>query len=903
MPRFVYRFAVWLRSTFSRNRVQQDLDEEFQFHLDHLIEHHVHRGMTPQEARYAALRAMDGMERQKERCRDLGRVALAEDAVRDVRHALRLMRRAPGFTAVAIVSIAVGVGTSTAVFGAVDALLFRKLAVAHPEELVSSHGGSYPLLKGFQGLGDIFADVAGICLLDRYNVTSGETGGATDPGPVRVALVTGNYLPMLGVHARIGRELTPDDDRRPGGHPVAVLSDRYWQRRFGSDAAAIGRTLSLNGVTYTVVGVMAPPFSGDAVGRPVDIWIPTMMQSQVMTEMPGLLARSTGWLRIVGRLRPGVTRERARDAMQSIYTRSELENAGANASPQTIQTIQRDRFELVSIAAGYSRERDTFALSLAIVAVIVSLVLVVACANLANLLLARAEARHREMAVRLAIGGSRARLARQLLTESVVLAMAGGGAGIVFAAWFTSALSTTMRFGPTQMDSRAPSAWMSFDLQLDARGFVFSVALCVVAGVVFGLAPALRAARTSLTAVLGGRDVNGGTPRGSRTGDILVVAQVALSLMLVAGAGLFVRSIQNMKGLDLGIEPEHLLLVWADPGQTTPTAGLIEAARAIRERVGRIPGILSVSMSNHGLLEGNEGGMPSEIIVVDGHPAAPGLQAFRDAVAPGFFRATGTPVIAGREFDERDSPAAPHVIVINKSLASLLFGDANAVGRKIGLPTDRQPIEIVGVVKDVKHGTPRDARGVWYVPAAQYPGLMRTMCIAIRTAGEPANSAVAVRTELHAFDPKLPILRIDTISEQLDEVLVHERTVAQLAIAFGALAVFVAAIGIYGIVSYTLARRTNEIGVRMALGASQSRIMRMVFGDVLIRTTLGVLIGVPAAVALASLAASRLYGVGVADPLTMGAAACIVVALSMAACIAPARHAAFIDPMAAMRSE
>jgi predicted permease len=818
----------------------------------------------------------------------------------DIGYAFRLMRRSPGFTAMALLLLGIATGTATTIFGVADALLLRKLSVAHPEELVSSHGGSYILLQEFRRLNEVVADAAGICLLDRFNVTIGGSNASLDAGPVRVALVSGNYFSLLGIRVRLGRVLTPDDDRQPGADPVAVISDRYWRVRFASDEAVVGRTLALNGITYTVVGVMPSSFTGDTIARPVDIWMPTMMQSQVMTEMPGLLARTNGWLRIVARLQRGVALPQARAAMQTVYTRNQLAAAGAAASPQMIQSIERERFELVSMARGYSRDRESVVLTLQILAVVACLLLVIACANVANLMLARAESRQREIATRIAIGGGYGRIVRQLLTESLVLSFAGGSVGLLLAAWVTDALSASVFFGPTQMDPRAPSAWLTFDVRLGSMACLFGLLLCVVAGVVFGLAPAVRGARMSLSSVLTGFGRGSGT-RESRVGDVLIVAQVAVSLILLIDATLFVRSVRNIKDADLGVDRSHLLLVWANPGQTTSVNALIETARTIRERLLAVPGVAAASMSNHGLLEGNEGGASSDLIGVDGRPAPPGLQVYRDAVAPGFFATAGTPMVSGREFTDHDAPDAPRVIVINQALAHFLFGDQDPVGRRVTLPTDRAPVEIVGVVHNVRHGTPRDARGVWYVPAAQYAGLMRTMCIVIRTTVAPAAVAATVRRELVAIDPTLPILHIDTLAEQLDEVLVHERIVAGFSSMFGGLAACVAALGLYAIVWYAFSRRTREIGIRIALGATAATIVNSAVRGVLARTAVGVMIAIPLAAALARFASSRLYGIGSADPLTMAAAAVAMAIVAVGAAFVPARAAARLNPVVALR--
>jgi predicted permease len=814
---------------------------------------------------------------------------------RDLRHAFRLIGRYRRFSALAILSVALAAGTATVVYSVADALLFTRLPVDHPDELVSSHGGSYVLLRKIQRLDDVLAGAAGISLLDRFNVTAGEI---VDPGPVRVALVTGNYFSLLGVRSAAGRPLAPDDDRTPGAHPVAVVSDRYWRSHVGAGRQAIGRTLMLNAVTYTIVGVLPATFRGDTLARPVDVWLPTMMQSEVMNEMPGLLTRTNGWLRIVARRRPDVTLARAQAAMQAVYTRDQLEAAGPDASRQTIESIQRDRFEVVPIGHGYTRDHDAIVVSLEILGAVAALLLVIACANLANLLLARGEARQREMAIRAAVGASRSRLFCQQITESAVLALLGGAIGVVFAVWATDFLSTTVSFGPTQLDPRAPSAWLSFDVGLGLRAVAFSSILCLVVGVLVGVAAAARGVRASLSSTMAGAALDA---RSARVGDALIVVQVALSLVLVVDATLFVRTLQGTRSVDLGVDRDHLLLAWTNPGQSTPVAELVQRTRVVRERLSQLPGVVSASVSNHGLLEGNEGGSSSDLIQVDGQPAARGLQVYRDAVAPGFFATVGAPIVSGRDFTDRDGAEAPHVVVLNRALARLLFGDRDPVGRRIGLPTDRAPIEVVGVVGDVRHGTPRDARGVWYVPAAQYPGLMRSMCIVVRTAGPPRALAAAVRRELTAIDAKLPVLHVDTLAEQLDDLLVYERIVAGVSSVFGVLALCIATVGLYAIVWYAFARRTTEIGIRIALGATRKSLVQEAVTSILARVALGIGVGIPVAIAVARLARSRLFGVAPVDPASVGAAALLMSTICALAAALPAHRASGINPIAALR--
>jgi len=686
----------------------------------------------------------------------------------------------------------------------------------------------------------------------------------------------------------------------PGGHPVSVISDGYWRRRFGGTPNIVGRTLGLNGTTYTVIGVAAPSFTGETTGRPVDVWLPTMMQSQVMFEMPGLLERNNGWLRIIARMRPGVTLTQTQAAVQATYRENEIAFAGPAATPQFVENLRNDPFLLVSIEHGYSRSREALERALTILLAIVGTVLLVAFANVAGLQLARAEARGREMAIRLAIGAARARLLRQLLTESVVVAILGGLLGVFIALVATRLLSTTMSVGPVQMDSRAPSSWLSLDVYPRARTYLVAAAISLITGILFGLAPALRGSSAPLAPSLIGRGASTAGPKRARLGRLFVVGQVALTLVLVVVTSLFVRTLLNLQAQPLGVDRTHLLLVWTTPGQAGRSGErLPDFIRAVLDSVSRIPGVISAEGTNHGVLEGEDAGSPSELMTVSGLPPKPGLTLMRAGVTPGFFRTSGMRLLEGRDLSERDLVGTPHVAVINETMRRFFFGDGSALGHHVG--SGEAEVEIVGVVKDAKHGSPRDRRGVWYVSYRQYPGLMRNLCIVVRTSGDPRAVAAGVRRVLHDMEPLLPVLRVDTIDEQLGDVLAQERAVASLSLGFGGFAVLLACIGLYGVVANAVVRRTNEIGIRMALGAPRRAVVGMVLYDTAHIVVGGLVIGAPLAVAAESTIANRLYGVAAGDPTTIAIAIVTLAAVTAVAGVLPAHRASRIDPNVALR--
>ena len=922
--RWLYTLPLWLRAVVRRDHRDADVDEELRFHVERQTEAFAAAGMSPDDARRAARRAIGGLLQQREASRDVRGISVADDLQQDFRYAARTLRRSRAFTTVGVLSLALGIGASTAVFSVVDGVLLRKLPVAEPGRLVTlreyiAPGRTNDFLthEEYGRLRDetrVFASVATVNAFDRANVALSGAGGGTDAGRARVAIVSGSYFGTFGVNAALGRVLTPSDDRVLGGHPVVVISDAYWERRLARAPDVLERTLALNGTTYQIVGVAPPGFAGDWVGRPTDIWIPFMMHQQVIIELPQhLMHRNDSWLRVVARLAPGVSIERASVEVETVHRRILREWWGPTLTPEETRDIAQRRLVAEPDARGYSVQRESFAKSLAILALVVGLVLGVACANVASLLLARAAARDREMAVRLALGAGRGRLVRQLLTESIVLAMAGGALGILVAIWGTRAMTQSLAAGPVEM-FWGRSTWVAFDAHVDVRALSFTLAVCLVTGCLFGLAPALRGAGITLASTLTGRGAaSDDTAARFPIGKALVVAQVALSLVVLIAAGLFTRSLRNLRSQELGFERNRVLLVWTQPSATGRSPlGLRELYHQVRQRLSALPGVVGAAAANGGMLNGtivSPGPAYNPMQVVGLPPKPTTTPSWRTFVTPGFFAATGIPLLAGRDFTEQDTDSMPRVVIINRSMARHFFGDGNAVGHRARFSSDSgTTTEIVGVVGDIVEGTPRAAgqRALrTYFPYRDRDSGRRLaiMQVAVRTTGDPKSIAPLVRAELAAIDASLPVLRMDTVDEQLDDVLAQDRLVAGLATFFAALVALLASLGLYGVIAYTTARRTGEIGVRMALGATGGALRRMVLRQALTLVLLGIAIGIPLTLVASRLVEAYLFGVAAWDPATIAGATLLMVVVAAVAAFVPAHRASRVDPMVALRCD
>lgn len=905
----------------SGTRVDRELDDELQFHVDRQIEDNVARGMSPADARAAALGSFGGIEQRKEEVRDTRRVSWLIDGVRDLRHGARQLARSPMFAAAAILSLGIGIGANVSMFSIVDALLLKKLPVPNPDGLVHFTASVEPPYRltelsvehyeRLRAAMPSFSAMAAVKPVERSNVTVDNP--ATDSGSaatMRVALISDTYFSTLGITAARGRTIGPNDNTE---RPIAVVSDAFWRARLKSDPDFAAHALHLNGTAYDVVGVMPPGFSGEGVGAPVDFWVPLTLASNVMPELPQG-ARGLSW-RVIARLAPGVSVEQATAAALVSFRQSNRAAFASRGVRINEAVIAQSSVELFDASRGVSPQRNAFRQSLLILMAGVALLLIVACANLANLLMARSSSRQRELAVRLAVGAGRGRIARQMLTESALIAGCGGLAGLAIASWATGLLSSLLAAGPVSLNN--DSLGLSLDLRLDPRVLAFATAVCALTTMLSGLAPALAAQRVPPASVLRANRTLG-LDRLSGPSSWLLVAQVAVSLVLLVGAGLFVASVRNLRTLDIGIGRERELLVWTVPGQTgVRDDAMVDLWQRILERLSAVHGVAAVGASNQAILNGGLNGpdMPGVMMTVEGEPPKTTTRnGGRSFVTPGFFAAAGIRLLAGREFTEADRENASYVVIINASMARFYFGTAGAaVGRMVRFPgPTKQPHQVVGVINDYVRTSPRNSQNYFsnYFPHRHPEAInrgensrLRVMLIAIRTSGAPLAVADAVRAELRAIDPLLPILRINTTEQQLDDVLGQDRLVASLSTALGAMALFLASLGVFGLLSYRVARRINEIGVRLAFGATRGAVLRMVLGESGRLIAAGMVVGVIATVILARFVSSRLYGVSATDPWTIAGAIAVLAAVGCIAALIPARQAATVDPSVALRAD
>jgi len=834
----------------------------------------------------------------------------------DVRLALRAWGKAPGFALVAIISIALGIGANAAIFTLVDQVLLRFLPVRDAHELVQvtftglRYGNnwgdgseiSYPMYKELRDNNQVFTGIFGR-FTTAFHVGA---GGRTE----RVAgeIVTGNYFPVLGVGAAVGRTIADEDDRVPGGHPVAVLSHGYWTSRFASDPGIIGAGITVNGHPYTVIGVARAGFDGIEVGRPTQVFVPMMMKGQVTPTWNALDERVWRWVRAFGRLRPGVTSEQARASLEPFFKtlleRDLTDSSFASASAATRSRYLENRLALPDASRGRSGLRRTLTTPLWLLMATAAGVLLIACANIANLLLARGAARQREIAVKLALGATRGRIIGQLLVESLMLALAGGLLGIaISAATAPVILGFFVNPDVPQPISTVP----------DWRILGFTGLVAMLTGILFGIAPALQTTRPNVGPTLKDQATNvlGGQ---ARLRKVLVGSQIALSLLLLIGAALFIRTLDNLLKVDIGFETGRLLSFSIDPslnGYDPPKLRLF--AKTLLERLNREPGVEGAGLAGIRLLEGNQW---SASMTVEGYQPKPdeGTSQWANSVSPGYFKAMGIPILAGRDFTERDEifaappPGAPdfRVAIVNERFARHYFGDAPAIGRRIGFggePGTPTPIEIVGVVRDSKYTDVRDTvqRQVFFpFLESSRPNAFTVYIRASRPAESMFNT---VRQVVGQIDATIPIHSTRTLERQVAQSLSRERLVATMTATFGVLATVLAVVGLYGVMSFTVARRTREIGVRVALGASSRAISWLVIREVLIITLAGIAVGLPAAWWLGRYVSTQLYEVNASDPATVFGAALLLTTVALIAGLVPSLRAARLDPTTALRHE
>src|SRR5262245_4325303 len=720
-------------------------------------------------------------------------------------------------------------------------------------------------------------------------------------------LVSGNYFSVLGVHSATGRLLGADDDRAPGAHPVAVISNGYWSRRFGADPAVIGKTISLAGLPFTIIGVTPPEFFGAEVGRSPDIYAPVMMAPQFIDAPPGsnsiLEADNYRIFTLFGRLKSGVTEKQALAGLDAPFrqVRDELAQAFSGGKPWVAEQISRETLAVTSFSGGLSQLRQQFSKSLLILMTVVVLVLLIACANLANLLLARATGRRTEIAVRLCLGAWRGRLIRQLLTESLMLAIIGGILGLLFASWGRQLLLAFMSTG---------SAPISLDVRTDYRVLGFTGGVSILTAILFGLVPAFRATRVDFSPALkdNARGLGGGIFR-NRLGKALVVSQVALSVILIAGAGLFVRTLYNLNHQRTGLNQENVLAVRVEPkgsdNKHANSARLSQIYQGLIERVEALPGVSSATLSNPSPFSrgGFGAGFQPGQLQVDGAPAADQNMVYVSQVYPRYFATLGISLLSGRDVQLSDcSPSARKIAVINKTLSRRLFQNADPLGRRLG--RSGQEFDIVGVVDDVKFGSLREEfPGVIYYPFPNGPTGRGQMTLQVRTSGESSALIPAVRAEVRRIDESMAVFDVRPLSAFIAATIVQERLLTMLLSFFGLLAMLLAAIGLYGVIAYSVSQRTQEIGIRISLGARSHDVLRLVVGQGMKLVLSGLITGLAAAFGLTRLLKTLLFGVSATDPLTFAVIWLLLTLVALLACYLPTRRAKKVDPMIALRGE
>ena len=839
-----------------------------------------------------------------------------ESVAKDILYALRVLRRNPGFTAAVVLSLGLGIGANTAIFTLLDSVLWRMLPVRDPETLlvVGQQQGTnvrtgfnysgYRLLHENNGL----ADVAGYTTAP-INVS---VDGPPEPS-IQGQLVSGGYFSVLGVSPAIGRALGPDDDRVPNGHPVAMLSHGYWERRFARDPSVVGRTIRLSAMPFTIVGVTPAEFFGVEVGTAPDVFLPLMMQPTVMPSFENLLDKpivNRSWVQAIARTRPGVTAEQAAAAMNAAQqSQQDLQGRAPQAKGPTGPPARL----VLTPTAAVSSLRQQFSRPLFILLAMVGVVLLTACANTANLLLARASARRPELAMRLALGAARHRLMRQLLVESILLAALGGLCGLLLARWTTRLLVLYMSTGRTPI---------ALDLAPNLRILMFTAAVSVVTGVLFGLVPAWRATRIDLIPAL--KNVRNSLTRGLGPGRILAVAQLALSLLLLVGAGLFVRSLQKLYGDEPGIARQSVVILRVEPKgsdqRSIPGTSerLDRTYRELIRRTQEIPGVRFASMAN---------GTPTVPTSSAGAPITlPSGEQTRVPllmVYPDYFVTIGMTISSGRDFEQRDlAEFAPAVCIVNESFVRQVFAGQDPIGKPCytgrrgqllnSSPTPvaaaGEPFAIVGVVKDSRYSNPRgEIQPVIYMTFLQTNTGRGQMVLHARIGENAGEVLQRIRESVAAVDPSMPMFDVHTLEEEMGAALVQQRLVALLSSFFGGLALLLACVGLYGLLAFALVQRTSELGIRMALGAQRRNVVWMVVREAWLLVAIGIAVGVPAAIAVARLASNQISGLlfhlEATDPLTIVAAALALATVATFAAYLPARRASRVDPMVALRAE
>ena len=850
--------------------------------------------------------------------------------IHDIRYGLQMLWKHPGFTAVAVLTLALGVGANTALFSVVDAVLLKKLPVQDPDRLVllrqtyhperfspGGYNGANPrdketgMVNGtsfpFQSFDRLRKERAALTDVIAFSTIDLNLNWSGEAERVGGQVVSGNYYYTLGVSPLEGRLINDADDNTTS-NPVAVISHRYWITRFGAEKQIIGKSVNLNNRPFTIIGVTPEGFEGAGqLGSRLDVTIPLAWEPQTMGQQTMMRGAGIWWLRLMGRLQPGATREQAQASLANAFQQSVDEHRQAQQARSTrpLRPLEAQDYPRLSVDPGSQGEMNTrrfYQKPLRLLLGVVGLVLLIACANVANLLLARATSRRKEIAIRLAMGASRWRLIRQLLTESVLLSIIGGVAGILLAGWIINGLLAVSSWGGRAMETVNP--------RLDWRVLGFTLGVCVFTGLLFGLAPAIRSSRVDLTPTLKESGRTSGAVGRTWLSKSLVVVQVSVSVLLLIGAGLLIRTLRNLQRIDVGFNTQNLLLFQVEPGlQGYRDARLVELYQKLFSRIETVPGVESVTSSQHALL--SSGGSTTSVyfpggpVGPDGNPIEAGDTKML-VVRENFLEAMQIPLLVGRTLGSQDDGRAVKVAVVNQAFAKRYFPNQNPIGRQFSIAR-QESIEIVGLAQDAKYTSQRDEiEPTAYLPWQQMLRQMRYSTIEVRTKGDPSNYVAAIREAVREVDSNLPVSGVRTQIEQASETLSMERLFAKLLSLFGVLAQLLAAVGLYGVMAYSVLQRTHEIGVRMALGATRGTVLKMVLQQGMLLTVIGVIIGLAGAYALTGYLeslTSMLFGVGPRDPITFVFIALLLSVIALVACAVPARRATRVDPLEALRYE
>ena len=915
----VRRLRFLLERFFHRDRLDRSMDEEIRLHIAERAEELQRQGVPASEALRRARLEFGGMEKYKEQCRETRRFHLLHDFVDDLRYGMRSLRKAPAFSIVAILTLALGIGANSAIFSVIHSALLKPLPVADASKLrmVDWSVLDWQWPESFDMTGHMDRDSAGRVVYDSFSLPAFEDfrshsrlfstlfafsppRGANAAGAMTTAqLVSGDFFNELGLRPAIGRLFTEDDDR-VGSAQVAVISHDFWREHFDSDPNIDGRTLILNTQPLTIIGVAPRGFFGVQPGIQIGVYAPLHEEAEInlmgdpraQNGGPPFCFRPTVfWVQLMGRLAPGVRNQQAEAELNGIF-RHQLVALGA----PDLDSGHSPRIGIRSGNRGLDEIQENFAPPLVILAWVVGIVLLIACGNVANLLLVRGAARSREIAVRLSLGAGRLRIARQLLTESLLLSFLGAGFGLVFAVWTSRLLLSLLS---------PPESRLTLTAQIDSSVLGFSVLVAILTAVVFGVVPAFRSGRVELTSALKTAGVSSlGKPE-SRLSKALVTVQVTLSVLLLVGAGLFVRTLSNLRNSELGFEPNHLLLFGVDPMLNGyRDQRLRDLFDQITARVRLIPGVRSVAFVHHTVVSGSlSGGLVRTDLP---NSSTKQMNAMFNVVGMDYFQTMGLRLVLGRNFQETDTATSQPAAVISKQLAMKLFGDASPIGQTLhtGRAVYKLDYQIVGVVNDAKYGGMKKSPPTYYAFYRQMPDrMMEGPHFAVRTQGNPRAVVAAVRHAISQIDAQLPIHNVITQNEEIDVSLRQERLFADLTSMFGILALLLACVGLYGIMAYSVWRRTQEIGIRMALGADRSSVSTMVLREAMRMVLLGVALGIPAAMGLSRLIARLLWNVRPFDPQTLVSSAAVMMTVALIATAIPARRATRIDPIQALRCE